>query len=263
MRICSGRRRRGVGGDFGAALAHAGADVTFIRARRASRGDAQRGVEGSRGGRGETHLVPTEADRRSGQGVGPVDVVLFCVELARTSKRGRAHPADGRSRAPPVIPLQKRHRCARTAALDPRTQGGDGRRRPDRRLLIIKPGVINQVGTFMRSDLGELDGSINARAARRCDCALPEGRLRRDHERTDRHRRLDEVCARWRQCRHDRGVTRLADRQAARRSRSAAAVRLRLREETIAVARAEGIKALPPDAPGRRCSTSSGMRRRR
>src|SRR6202007_2822745 len=69
----------GVGGEFGAALAKAGADVTFV-ARGAHL--AAMKSEGLRieSQRGDTHLAPTQAtdDPRS---IGPVDVVLFCVKL--------------------------------------------------------------------------------------------------------------------------------------------------------------------------------------
>ncbi len=61
----------GVGGGFGAALAKAGADVTFIArgAHLAAMKDKGLRIEG---GRGETHLVPTKAtdDQKT---VGPVD----------------------------------------------------------------------------------------------------------------------------------------------------------------------------------------------
>ena len=50
----------GVGGGFGAALAKAGADVTFI-ARGAHLAAMKRDGLKIEGGRGETHLVPTRA----------------------------------------------------------------------------------------------------------------------------------------------------------------------------------------------------------
>ena len=69
----------GVGGTFGAALAKAGADVWFVA--RGAHLNAMRG-NGLRivGGRGETHLVPTQATYDPAA-IGPVDVVLFCVKL--------------------------------------------------------------------------------------------------------------------------------------------------------------------------------------
>ena len=50
----------GVGGGFGAALAKAGADVTFI-ARGAHLAAMKKDGLKIEGGRGETHLVPTRA----------------------------------------------------------------------------------------------------------------------------------------------------------------------------------------------------------
>ena len=77
----------GVGGGFGAALAKAGADVTFIArgAHLAAMKDKGLRIEG---GRGDTHLVPTQAtdDPRT---VGPVDFVLFCVKLSLKSCESR------------------------------------------------------------------------------------------------------------------------------------------------------------------------------
>src|ERR1700749_3236351 len=69
----------GVGGGFGAALAKAGADVTFIArgAHLAAMKSAGLKIESPRG---DTHLVPTQAtdDPKT---IGNVDIVLFCVKL--------------------------------------------------------------------------------------------------------------------------------------------------------------------------------------
>src|SRR5476651_210009 len=67
----------GVGGTFGAALAKAGADVWFLA--RGAHLEAMR-TNGLRitGGRGETHIVPTQATGDPAE-IGPVDFVLFCV----------------------------------------------------------------------------------------------------------------------------------------------------------------------------------------
>ena len=69
----------GVGGGFGAALAKAGGDVTFI-ARGAHL--AAMKSEGLRvqSPRGDTHLVPTQATDDPAT-IGKVDIVLFCVKL--------------------------------------------------------------------------------------------------------------------------------------------------------------------------------------
>src|SRR6201987_4772827 len=93
----------GVGGGFGAALAHAGADVTFIArgAHLAAMKDHGLKVESQRG---DTHLQPTQAtdDPRT---VGPVDIVLFCVKLWDVESAGEhIKPMIGPDTA--VIPLQ-------------------------------------------------------------------------------------------------------------------------------------------------------------
>ena len=91
----------GVGGGFGAALAKAGADVTFI-ARGAHL--AAMKAEGLKvvGGRGETHIVPTKATDDPAS-IGKVDVVLFCVKLWDVESAGeRIKPLIGRETA--VIP---------------------------------------------------------------------------------------------------------------------------------------------------------------
>jgi ketopantoate reductase len=69
----------GVGGGCGAALAKAAADVTLIArgAHLAAMKEKGLRVESPRG---DTHLLPTQATDDPRQ-VGPVDVVLFCVEL--------------------------------------------------------------------------------------------------------------------------------------------------------------------------------------
>jgi 2-dehydropantoate 2-reductase len=93
----------GVGGGFGAALAKAGADVTFV-----ARGDhlAAMRTQGLKveGGRGETHLVPTRATDNPAE-IGNVDIVLFCVKLWDVESAGeKIKPLIGPDTA--VIPLQ-------------------------------------------------------------------------------------------------------------------------------------------------------------
>src|ERR1700761_1547804 len=93
----------GVGGGFGAALAKAGADVTFI-ARGAHL--AAMKSEGLRvnSPRGDTHLLPTQAAEDPAS-IGKVDVVLFCVKLWDVESAGEhIKPLVGPATA--VIPLQ-------------------------------------------------------------------------------------------------------------------------------------------------------------
>ena len=149
----------GVGGGFGAALAKAGADVTFI-ARGAHL--AAMKSEGLRvnSPRGDTHLVPTQATDDPAS-IGKVDVVLFCVKLWDVESAGEhIKPLVGPATA--VIPLQNGIDAAdRLLPILGRdaVMGGVAQISAS----IIKPGVINQVGTFMRMIFGELDGKISKR----------------------------------------------------------------------------------------------------
>jgi 2-dehydropantoate 2-reductase len=146
----------GVGGGFGAALAKAGADVTFI-ARGAHL--AAMKSEGLRvnSPRGDTHLVPTQATDDPA-GIGKVDIVLFCVKLWDVESAGQhIKPLVGPGTA--VIPLQNgidaADRLLPILGSDA-VMGGVAQISAS----IIRPGVIQQVGTFMRMVFGELDGRI-------------------------------------------------------------------------------------------------------
>ena len=150
----------GVGGGFGAALAKAGADVTFIArgAHLAAMKSAGLRIESPRG---DTHLVPTQAtdDPKS---VGKVDFVIFCVKLWDLESAGEhIRPLVGAGTA--VIPLQNGIDAAdRLIPILGRdaVMGGVAQISAS----IIAPGVIRQVGTFMRMIFGELDGKRSKRA---------------------------------------------------------------------------------------------------
>jgi len=149
----------GVGGGFGAALAKAGADVTFI-----ARG-AHLAAMKSQGlkllsPRGDIHLVPTQATDNPVE-VGKVDFVLFCVKQWDVESAGHhIKPLIGPNTA--VIPLQNGVDAAER--LIPNlganaVMGGVAQISAS----IIGPGLINQVGTFMRMIFGELDGKRSKR----------------------------------------------------------------------------------------------------
>jgi 2-dehydropantoate 2-reductase len=149
----------GVGGGFGAALAKAGADVTFIArgAHLAAMKNAGLKIESPRG---DTHLAPTQATDDPNS-VGKVDFVLFCVKLWDVESAG-AHikPLVGPNSA--VIPLQNGIDAAdRLIPILGReaVMGGVAQISAS----IIQPGVIRQVGTFMRMIFGDLDGTISQR----------------------------------------------------------------------------------------------------
>lgn len=150
----------GVGGGYGAALAHASADVTFI-ARGAHLAAMRKDGLRVESPRGDTHLVPTRATDDPAS-VGPVDVVLFCVKLWDVESAGAAiEPMVGPDTA--VITLQN---------------GVDAHERlipilgakavmpgvANISATIAEPGLIRQTGTVMRMVFGEPDGSRSKRA---------------------------------------------------------------------------------------------------
>jgi 2-dehydropantoate 2-reductase len=150
----------GVGGGFGVALAKAGADVTFLA--RGAHLDAMRskGLKVG-GGRGDSHLVPTQATDNPAE-IGHVDFVLFCVKLWDVDSAGaRIKPLIGPHTA--VIPLQNGVDAPErlVAILGPQAvMGGVAQISAS----ITAPGTIHQVGTFMRMIFGELDGKRSKRS---------------------------------------------------------------------------------------------------
>jgi 2-dehydropantoate 2-reductase len=161
----------GVGGGFGAALAKAGADVTFIARGAHLAAMKSEGLK-VQGGRGETHLVPTQATDDPAS-IGQVEVVLFCVKLWDVESAGaQIKPLVGAETA--VIPLQNGIDAAERLAPilgDKAVMGGVAQISAS----IVKPGVINQVGTFMRMIFGELDGRITRRGEAFRDLCLKAG----------------------------------------------------------------------------------------
>ena len=144
----------GVGGGFGAALAKAGADVVFIARGAHLAAMMSQGLR-VQGGRGEIHLVPTQATDDPAS-IGKVDVVLFCVKLWDVESAGQhIKPLIGPDTA--VIPLQNGIDAAERLIPilgESAVMGGVAQISAS----IVAPGVIQQVGTFMRMIFGELDG---------------------------------------------------------------------------------------------------------
>ena len=149
----------GVGGAYGAVLARAGADVTFIARGAHLAAMKSKGLK-LESQRGDIHLVPTKAtdDPKT---VAPVDVVLFCVKLWDVESAGEAiKPMVATQTA--VIPLQNGVDAAdRLAPILGRraVMGGVA----NISATIAEPGVIRQTGTVMRMVFGELDGTKSAR----------------------------------------------------------------------------------------------------
>jgi 2-dehydropantoate 2-reductase len=149
----------GVGGGFGAALAKAGADVSFI-ARGAHLAALKSQGLHVRSDRGDIHLVPTRATEHPAE-IGKVDIVLFCVKLWDVESAGQhIKPLIGPDTA--VIPLQNGVDAAER--LIP-ILGGNAVMGGVAQISasIVAPGVIQQVGTFMRMIFGELDSRRSKR----------------------------------------------------------------------------------------------------
>jgi 2-dehydropantoate 2-reductase len=161
----------GVGGGFGAALAKAGADVSFV-ARGAHLAAMKNEGLKVQSPRGDVHLVPTHATDDPAE-IGQVDVVLFCVKLWDVESAGQhIKPLIGAGTA--VIPLQNGIDAAER--LIPilgsgAVMGGVAQISAS----ITGPGVIQQVGTFMRMIFGELDGARSKRAADFLELCLKAG----------------------------------------------------------------------------------------
>ena len=148
----------GVGGGFGVALAKAGADVTFL-ARGAHLAAMKRTGLKVGGGRGDTHLVPTQATDNPAE-IGKVDIVLFCVKLWDVDSAG-AHikPLIGANTA--VIPLQ------------------NGIDAPERLIPILgKQAVMGGVG---RSAPRSWHPAWSARSAPSCACCSASSTAPRAH----------------------------------------------------------------------------------
>lgn len=149
----------GVGGGYGAFLAQAGADVTFI-ARGAHLAALK--TQGLRleSPRGDIHLQPTQATDDPAA-VAPVDIVLFCVKQWDVESAGTAiRPMVGPHTA--VIPLQNGIDTAERLApiLGPgAVMGGVA----NISATIVEPGLIRQTGSGLRMVFGELDRRPSAR----------------------------------------------------------------------------------------------------
>jgi 2-dehydropantoate 2-reductase len=230
----------GVGGGFGAALAKAGADVTFI-ARGAHLAAMKKDGLKVQGDRGETHLVPTRATDDPA-GIGKVDVVLFCVKLWDVESAGaQIKPIIGPETA--VIPLQNGIDAAERLVpiLGPHAvMGGVAQISAS----IIKPGHVLQVGTFMRMVFGELSGKRSKRGEDFLKLCLQAG-----FDATLSEEILTELWMKFILLTANASIT-AATRQPIGKLRDDPDIRAVFEaawQETIAVGRAKGI-TLPADA---------------
>ena len=169
----------GIGAPYGASLAKAGADVTFV-ARGAHLAAMRENGLRIEGDRGETHIRPAQATDDIA-GIGTVDFVLCCVKLWDVEQAAeQIRPIVGPHTA--VIPLQNgidaAERMIRILGSEP-VMGGmafvTG--------TIVAPGVVRQTGTYQQMTFGELDGRVSERGQRLrdlCEAAGFEGVLSSD-----------------------------------------------------------------------------------
>jgi 2-dehydropantoate 2-reductase len=161
----------GIGGLYGASLAEAGADVTFVARGAHLAAIRQNGLR-IEGDRGEKHIRRAQATDNI-PGIGAVDIVLCCVKLWDLEcVAGQIRAIIGPQTA--VIPLQNGIDAAER--LTPElgrevVMGGmafvTG--------AIIAPGVIRQTGTYQRMTFGELDGRVTERGKRLRDLCEASG----------------------------------------------------------------------------------------
>ncbi len=169
----------GIGGPYGASLAKAGADVTFVArgAHLAAMRETGLRIEGDRG---ETHIQSAQATDKIAE-IGTVDIVLCCVklwDLEAVAEQIRA--VIGPQTA--VIPLQNGIDAAeRLTSMFGKEAVMGGMAFVTG--AIVAPGVIRQTGTYQRMTFGELDGRISERGRRLrdlCEAAGFEGVLSPD-----------------------------------------------------------------------------------
>jgi 2-dehydropantoate 2-reductase len=152
----------GIGGPYGASLAKAGADVTFV-ARGAHLAAIRESGLRIEGDRGEIHIRPAQATDDIA-GIGTVDFVLLCVKLWDVENVGaqlRAVVGPGTA----VVPLQNGVDAAERLVPILRREavmGGTAYVTGN----IASPGVIRQTGAYQRMTFGELDGRLSERGRR-------------------------------------------------------------------------------------------------
>ena len=169
----------GIGGPYGASLAKAGADVTFVARGPHLEAMRENGLR-VEGDRGETHIRPAQATDNIA-GIGIVDFVLFCVKLWDVESVGRQlRPIVGPGTA--VVPLQNGVDAAERLVPilgHEAVMGGTAFVTG----TIAAPGVIRQTGSYQRMTFGEFDGRFSERGRRLsalCEAAAFEGVLSPD-----------------------------------------------------------------------------------
>jgi 2-dehydropantoate 2-reductase len=152
----------GIGAIYGAALAKAGNDVTFV-ARGAHLKAMQQGGLRIEGDRGETVIRPAQATDDIAA-IGPVDYVLLCVKLWDVESAGeQIRPIVGPDTA--VVPVQNgvdAHERLIPILGSKAVMGGSAFVTGS----IVAPGVVRQTGTYFQMTFGELGSPTSPRAER-------------------------------------------------------------------------------------------------
>lgn len=161
----------GIGAPLGAALAQAGADVTFLARGTHLATIRQNGLR-VEGDRGEILVHPAQAtDDPASAGV--MDYVLFCVKQWDVETAGATiRPMVGPETA--VLPLQNGIDAAER--LFP-ILGRDAVMGASALVTgsIVAPGVVRQTGAYQTITFGEWDGALSARAERLRDLCAQAG----------------------------------------------------------------------------------------
>jgi len=161
----------GIGAIYGAALAKAGADVTFVARGAHLKAMQQSGLK-IEGDRGETEIRPAQATDDIAE-IGLVDYVLFCVKLWDVESAGaQLRPIVGPGTA--VVPVQNgvdAHDRLIPILGREAVMGGTAFVTGS----IVAPGVVRQTGTYFQLTFGELDGGISARGERLRDLCAAAG----------------------------------------------------------------------------------------
>ncbi|MGC2415326.1 MAG: 2-dehydropantoate 2-reductase [Stellaceae bacterium] len=161
----------GIGAIYGAALARAGNEVTFVARGAHLKAMQQSGLR-IEGDRGETVICPAQATEDIA-GIGPVDYVLLCVKLWDVESAGeQIRPIVGPETA--VVPVQNgvdAHERLIPILGERAVMGGSAFVTGS----IVAPGVVRQTGTYFQMTFGELDTPTSPRAERLRDLCAAAG----------------------------------------------------------------------------------------
>lgn len=160
-----------VGGYFGARLAEAGEDVSFM-----ARGAHLEAIRSTglriESENGDAHIHPAQVSDDPAE-VGPVDYVLFAVKLFQTEETAEfAKPLVGPSTT--LVALQNGVECANVlSAVHGKEKVLNGTSYIA--AVIAEPGLIRQTGTFASFAFGEQDGTMSDRGQRLKEAADKAG----------------------------------------------------------------------------------------